>query len=138
MKDFVLVGGKANLSNFAYLLGCYDAYYIVVETDFTINHFEKLLASCSDRGSFKWIAETKVCAYEAASTCESARLAHIDECDYFPRAYFFADSLLKEFEMWRRKRKQDFQKITVPIEFSPQFDNGYHNLKVNKFMEGKG
>jgi len=122
MKDFILVGAKANLDNFLCLIEAMDINYIVIETDYTVNHFEIVLASCRDRGCFKWIAETKKSAYIDGMKDERARLAHIDYSDCFPRFYFYADSLINEFSRWCAIRKQDIQLIKVPVDFSPNFN----------------
>lgn len=135
MEDFILVGEKANLGNLKYLVEGFDVYYIIVETDYTINHFEMVLASCRDRGCFKWIAETKKCAYIDGIKDERARLAHIDYSDCFPRFYFYSESLINEFSRWCVIRKQDIQLIKVPAEFSPTF-NGSFYMEIMKDLLG--
>jgi hypothetical protein len=134
MKDFVLVGAQANLDGFLRLIGAMDVKYLVVETDYTTNHFEKLLGSCSDRGSFKWIAETNMTAYEENMQDPRAHKAKINGSDLFPRLYFYADCLVKEFRRWCAIRQQDIQKITVPIEYSPMFNGEFHMKVMSKIL----
>ena len=51
--------------------------YMVIETENTINHIERLSPTCKDRGAYRWIAEAK----------PKSKVV-IDGHDMFPRLYF--------------------------------------------------
>ncbi len=90
-----------------------NVYYFTVESDYTIHHFERLLATNQDRGRWKWIAETKLIAYEKMDN-PKAHKAHIDGHDLFPRYYFFEESMTKEFLQWMKIREQTIIKVNIP------------------------
>jgi hypothetical protein len=99
------------------LLNNFNVCYIVVKTKFTTHHIEKLLASCKDRGTIKWIAETETDAWEHMSVNEEARRSHIDGGDIFPRLYFLPTNFVSEFLMWCKVRNLAIQDISAPIGY---------------------
>jgi hypothetical protein len=83
--------------------------YVVIETEKTTSHIELLSATCSDRGRYKWIVESK-----------APRELTIDSFDMFPRLYFEESSLVAEIEAWLIKREQfDISSIYMPL-----YENG--------------
>lgn len=89
-----------------------EQYYIVVKTKFTEHHIER--TTYTDRGKIKWIAETRMEAFDAMRDNEEARTSHIDGGDLFPRLYFHKDSFLKEFFTWLKIRGLTITDITKP------------------------
>lgn len=87
--------------------------YFVVKTKFTDHHIER--TNYTDRGRWKWIAETNMAAWDAMDkNDEEARRSHIDGGDLFPRLYFNDDCFLKEFNTWLAVRGLDITDIVVP------------------------
>lgn len=82
-----------------------DNNYFIVETKWTINHFEKLLPSCRDRGKWKWIAETKCTAFNNQDDDPEIQRSFIDHQDMFPRLYFTEECLVNEFLQWLDVRR---------------------------------
>lgn len=99
-----------------------EIVYLIVETDFIQNHIEKVPRSNRDRGTVKWIAETRFEAYEAMKGNKMAQKCHVDGGDCFPRFYFHPESFLNELAAFLSIRDQEIRKITVPLEYSPNFD----------------
>lgn len=106
------MGNKEFLDIFKVLIES-SAYWIVIETEYTISYIEKLSRSCKDRGSLKWIAETKKEAYLTKSN-ENAMRSHIDFADGFPRYYFLVESFINEFMMWTTIRNIPIISVYVP------------------------
>jgi hypothetical protein len=97
-----------------HILKIHIARYIVVETKYTAHHIELLSGTCKDRGRYKWIAETKVDAWDNVERDDEARRSHVDGGDLFPRVYFFDDSLCNELFMWLKVRNLAVTDITTP------------------------
>jgi len=118
LKDKSFVEGDAQLSFKHYLIELINfplhIYYIVIDTKYTRLHIERLMGSCSDRGRWKWIAETKTDAYEEHPLSVEASRSHIDGGDMFPRLYFLDDSLCNEIFSWLHKRNLEIIDVRVP------------------------
>ncbi len=123
MKEYIFeeIGEKC-VQELILLMQFVEILYIVVETDFIQNHIEKVPRSNRDRGTVKWIAETKNAAFESMDDDEDARKCHIDNADCFPRFYYHPESFLNELAAFLSVRNQEIRKILVPLEFSPFFD----------------
>ncbi|HMG68277.1 MAG TPA: hypothetical protein VK588_11350 [Chitinophagaceae bacterium] len=89
-------------------------FYIVIETEYTKHHIERLMPTCKDRGRFKWIAETKGEAYGAKGLKKEARFSHIDNADLFPRLYFRDESLINEISDWLKMRNLIIINVELP------------------------
>lgn len=91
------------------------AIYVTIETKFTIHHLEKLMPTVRERGRWKWIAETKVSAFEAMDkNNDEAVRSHIDGADLFPRLYFLDNSFIQEFKAWLNVRQLTITDVKVP------------------------
>lgn len=84
---------------------------ICIETPHANLYIERL-PNYSDRGRYKWIAESK-----------DNRILTIDGGDMFPRLFFLSESLTAEIKAWTAARnEEEVIKITAPscgFEFSP-------------------
>lgn len=98
----------------AHLMNTHTIFYIVIKTKYTTHHIERLMASCRDRGRWKWIGETNSEAYYESGTNEEARTSHIDGGDLFPRIYFLRDSFINEFREWLNIRNLKITNIEAP------------------------
>jgi hypothetical protein len=98
---------------FSLLLKVYVPY-IVVKTKYTTNHIEKLMPTCSDRGRWKWIAETNYDAFDKMRDDEEAQNSHIDGADCFPRFYFRDESLVTELFAWIMRRDLTIIQMETP------------------------
>jgi predicted class III extradiol MEMO1 family dioxygenase len=87
--------------------------YIVVQTEFTEHHIERLSKN-SDRGHIKWIAETRLIAWDKMKNSPEARRSHIDGADMFPRLYFNNDCFITEFFSWLAIRDLTITDIKTP------------------------
>lgn len=96
------------------LLRSQAIFYIVVETKFTVNHFERLMKTCADRGRWKWIAEMKNDAWEKRKLFREADRSQVDQNDFFPRFYFRDESLSSEFFSWIDARALNIVDIRTP------------------------
>jgi hypothetical protein len=86
--------------------------YFVVHTKFTSHHFERM-SKLSDRGRWKWIAETNLNMGHDFTEPECNR-SHVDEQDIFPRLYFFSKNLIEEFSEWLERRNLKILDIVIP------------------------
>lgn len=118
LKDFSFVEGDPQLTFRQYFHRLVNfplhIFYIVIETKYTMLHIERLMGSCSDRGRWKWIGETKIDAYEERPIWEEASRSHIDGGDMFPRLYFLDDSLCNEIFAWLHKRNLEIIDVRMP------------------------
>lgn len=90
-------------------------FYVVVRTKYTIHHIEKLLASCRDRGRWKWIAESiQPDQYEAQRLDDEARRSHVDATDCFPRFFFNDFALMSELSSWIQIRGLEVIEVSAP------------------------
>lgn len=92
------------------MIDLYSVTYIVVKTKYTTHHIEKLLASCKDRGTIKWIAETSGFDDDDVESQNS----HVDRNDCFPRFYFLKTSFLHEFREWLLIRDLQITDVQAP------------------------
>jgi hypothetical protein len=97
----------------AHLMNTHTIFYIVIKTQYTTHHIERLNASCRDRGRWKWHGEINHDAYERGSRGEVDR-SHIDGADLFPRIYFLRDSLINELREWLDIRGLKITNIEAP------------------------
>lgn len=96
--------------------------YIVLESKNTRHHLEILSPSCSDRGIYKWIAESK-----------DSRIITVDDHDMFPRYYFLSESLIKEMVEWLKKRNE----LIIPKVFIPNPSNPDQDVTILNHLEGE-
>lgn len=68
---------------------------VCIQTENLNNYIEKLMPTCSDRGNYKYIAETR-----------DFKKLHIDDSDCFPRYYFSIDCLIAEILLFMYARKE--------------------------------
>jgi hypothetical protein len=102
------------------MMDTYSVRYIVVSTTYTKHHIERLMGSCRDRGTWKWIAETHhedplFKNDEHAAQCVKEKYtSNIDRCDLFPRLYFLKTSFINEFREWLKARNLQITDIEAP------------------------
>lgn len=107
---------EAERDIFRNMLDTYSIRYIVVETKYTRHHIEKLLTSCRDRGSFKWIAENKNEYWEAVEKRKGGEVdtSAIDGQDCFPRFLFLPSSMVNELFTWLHVRILKVTDVKAP------------------------
>lgn len=76
--------------------------YLVIKTKHTNHYIERV--TYTDRGKFKWIAETEINAPLNEKNAEWQR-SFIDRQDLFPRLYFVISSLVVEMSAWLDARQ---------------------------------
>jgi hypothetical protein len=96
--------------------------YMVVDTKYITHHVEKLLPTCRDRGSVKWIAESNMRYWQEVDTVPESRLSHIDGGDMFPRLYFGEENFCDELKRFNKIRGQELLTLTVMVEYSPEVE----------------
>lgn len=90
--------------------------YFIIETKFTTHHIERYGIFKSDRGDFKWLAES---SYREKS--DESNRSHIDPADNFPKYYFLSQCFRDEFIAWCMRRSLTIEQISIPFKYSPNF-----------------
>lgn len=76
--------------------------YIDIILNYAVISIERVPASASDRGNFIVKADHRV---QFVDKC------YIDECDFFPRYYFYLDTLLSEMLAFIKKRNLEIEDV---------------------------
>ena len=84
---------------------------IFIGTEYTHHYIERVMSTCSDRGRWKWFAETNSKYIQDVEKIEAAQVCHIDAADLFPRYYFLDDSLINEIIAWLDVRGQEIIEV---------------------------
>lgn len=93
--------------------------YVSIDLNYAIISIEQLMATASDRGRFKVLADHK------AEFCDKC---YIDSSDGFPRYYFNHECMMKELRSWINARKYlEIEQISLTI-----ID---HKIDIKEYIE---